>query len=265
MKNHTTLLFVPAKEKMLNKISGFHADAYILDLEDSIEEADKEQALERVCAFLEQNSRQELFYVRLNTKTLEREAQCLSRFEKIGFMLPKFERIESYSEEVTTYFKKHRVIALLETPKGLVNIEAIAACEWVDALALGAEDYTTAMNMDNSIHTLAFTRSRMVMYAKAYGKEVYDTPSLILNDENLLVEEIKNAVSLGFDGKLAISPKHIEVIRQQFGDYDMEEIKRIVALYEAEGKAVLKVGDKVYEKMHIGRMKKILSENESIL
>ena len=43
-----SLLFVPAKDRMLAKIESFDADAYIIDLEDSIEDYDKEEAVERL-------------------------------------------------------------------------------------------------------------------------------------------------------------------------------------------------------------------------
>ena len=42
MKHYPALLFVPAKEKMLSKLPLPNVEANILDLEDSIEEDDKE-------------------------------------------------------------------------------------------------------------------------------------------------------------------------------------------------------------------------------
>lgn len=38
-----SLLFVPAVKKMIDKIEGFNADAYIIDLEDSVEESKKKR------------------------------------------------------------------------------------------------------------------------------------------------------------------------------------------------------------------------------
>lgn len=262
MKSPNAILFVPAKEKMLKKIPLPNVQSYILDLEDSIEETDKPQALERITSFLEQFTGKEEIYVRLNLGTLEKEAGYLDQFEGIGFMIPKFERVDVFSKDMEDIFKRHKIIALIESPRGIVDIDKIAACDWIDAIALGAEDYTAAMNMENTINALAFTRSRMVTYAKAYEKKVYDTPSLILDDTSQLEAEIRNAVSLGFDGKLAIHPKHIPVIQSFFADYDVEEMKRIVAIYEETGEAVITVNHKVYEKMHINRMKKILKEQE---
>ena len=262
MKHYQALLFVPAKKKMLSKLPLPNVEAYILDLEDSIEEDDKEQALERLVSFLEHYTGSEELYVRLNANTVESEAKRLSKYEKIGFVLPKFEMPDIFSEELVKIWQKHPVIALVETPKGIVNIEKIVSSDWVNALAFGAEDYTAAMNMENSIETLFYAKGKMVTYAKAYGKKVYDTPTLQLKDDVKLNAEIQNAVRFGFDGKLAIHPNQIPVIKSLFSNHDIERMKQIVALYEKEGKAVLAVDDQVYEKMHINRMKKIIEAQE---
>ena len=61
-----SLLFVPAKDKMLQKISVFSSDGYIIDLEDSINEDEKEKALEVLCSFLTKHNIIPNIYVRLN-------------------------------------------------------------------------------------------------------------------------------------------------------------------------------------------------------
>lgn len=265
MKQNSALLFVPAKENMLAKLPLPNVEAYILDLEDSIEEKDKEQALERLDSFLEQYQGPEELYVRLNSNKLETEARRLDKYMHIGFVLPKFEKTNVFNKELIEIWERHKIVALIETPKGMVNMEDVASCDWVDAIALGAEDYTASMNMENSMETLAYAKSRIVTYAKAYEKKVYDTPTLQLNDETQLTSEIQNAVRFGFDGKLAIHPKQIPTIKSLFGNHDIEKMKQIVALYEKEGKAVLTVDHQVYEKMHINRMRKIINEQKEKL
>lgn len=255
-----SLIFVPAKEKMLSKISNMDADACIIDLEDSIEAFDKEAALDRVKMFLQNADIKQEIYVRLNAERFSEEATVLSEFEQIGFMLPKFENPEFYNECISVW-KNHKVIALVETPLGIVNINLISSCEWVDAVAFGAEDYTCKVNMLNSTETLRYQRSCLVTYCKAYGKPVYDTPSFKINDEEAFRAEVDSAADIGFDGKLLIHPKHISYINDVFGGADVDALKEIVRQYEESGKAVLVIGGEVYEKMHIDRMKKIIKEN----
>ncbi len=59
-----SLLFVPSVEKMMNKIAGFAADGYIIDLEDSIPMERKKEALDALVNFL--NTSPEKIFVRLD-------------------------------------------------------------------------------------------------------------------------------------------------------------------------------------------------------
>lgn len=255
-----SLLFVPAKEKMIQKIPSLDCDAVILDLEDSIEQKDKENALMRVGSFLETFDRSMHIYVRLNAESFFNEMQYLHRVPNVGFMLPKFENVETYMA-AEMFLRDHSIIALVETPAGLVNIRSIAACEWVDAIAFGAEDYTAKANMTNSVQALAYQKSRLVMYAKAFDKPVYDTPSFQLDARDMFEEEVLYAVNAGFDGKMAITPKHVAYINQSFGCCDVDFYKQVIKRFEETGQAVCKIDGRVYEKMHIDRMKRIIKEN----
>lgn len=258
-----SLLFVPAKEKMLNKIASFTADGYIIDLEDSISEEEKGNALNSVISFLNEQHDIPNLYVRLNKNRFEEEAIALNHF-KVGFMLPKFEIIDEYSELISVW-NLHKVIALIETPMGVLNAHETAKCVWIDALSFGAEDYTANVNMLNDDVMLRPVKSILVMTAKAYNKKVFDTPSFKLTEENEFEQEVKNAVGIGFDGKMAISPKHIQFINDAFNSSDLDYMKSAISRYEADGNAVVVIDGKVYEKMHINRFKKIIKENSKNL
>lgn len=257
--NIKSLLFVPAKEKMMNKISSLSSDGYIIDLEDSINEGEKAEALELLCSLLSEHSEWSDIFIRLNKTHFEEEAIALNGFN-VGFMLPKFESPEEYAR-IDRVWSKHKLIALVETPMGVINIQQIAQCSWVDAIAFGAEDYTASVNMLNDDIMLLPIKSTLIAHAKAYNKKVYDTPSFKLNNEAEFEQEVKNAMNLGFDGKLAISPKHIQFINETFNSNDLNYIKSVIERYQADGNAVVVIDGKVYEKMHINRLKKIIKEN----
>ncbi len=255
---YRSLLFVPAKEKMLGKISGFSADGYIIDLEDSVAEEDKDNALVRVQDYLAEKKSDNI-WVRINRNRQNEELKNLKKFD-VGFMLPKFEDCSQY-EDSADILSQHKVIALIETPISMVNIGQIARCDYVDALALGAEDYSAGMNMVNNSQNLLYVRSLLLNYAKAYNKAVYDTPSFQINDFELFKEEVNTACDMGFDGKLAINPKHISYINESFGKCDFDFMRSVISQYEDSGEAVVVIDGVVYEKMHINRMKKIIKEN----
>lgn len=253
-----SLIFVPAKEKMLSKISSMNADIFIIDLEDSIATNEKDIALSTVTAYLDGVENSKNIIIRLNKERYVEELTALHKYN-VDFMLPKFECIEDYSE-ISNFSSNHSFYALVETPKGIVSISKIAQLEEISSIAFGAEDYTASVGMQNSIEYLIYQKSRLVTYAKAYGKKVYDTPSFKLDNEELFRAEVDNAYNLGFDGKMLITPRHLDYINRVFSDCDIESIKKIVDIYENQDQAVLVIDGKVYEKMHIAHLKKILKE-----
>ena len=54
---------------------------------------------------------------------------------------------------------------------------------------------------------------------------------------------------------------HVPFINEAFSYNDLDYMKSIISRYEADENAVVVIDDKVYEKMHINRLKKIISEN----
>lgn len=254
-----SLLFVPSKDKMLAKIPSMNADAYIIDLEDSIPEDEKEDALNRAYSFIGGLKEKSNIIVRVNANLAKQELSKLSSYGEIGFMLPKYE-IKNPYDALSEIIRRHYTIALIESPKALVALQDICQVGYLDALAFGAEDFTAKVNMENNVNYLYFHKSMLVTYANAYDLQVFDTPCFKLGDESELVKEVEIAKGLGFDGKMAISPKHIQCINDAFRSSDLEYMKSVVSQYEQDGNAVVVIDGKVFEKMHINRFKKILEE-----
>ena len=244
---------------MLEKIPLLSADAFIIDLEDSIPVSEKQSALMAAIDFLKACDCTNC-YVRIDSALLCEQLKRLQGIDFQGYMIPKIESVDVLISNAE-YFKGREVVALIETPRGLANIKELAESPYVTALAFGAEDYTAFCGMANKTDNLLYHKSRIVMYAKANGKLVYDTPCFHLDDICAAEAETKLSVEMGFDGKLAIHPKMIPMIARAFGDYDFAYLKNVVEQYEAQGAAVLKLGETVFEKMHIDHFKRILKEN----
>ncbi len=253
MKKIRSLLFVPAEEKRLVKIGQTNADAYIIDLEDSISVEDKEEALKRTEDFLSGNRIKNIF-VRINRQQYRIELDRLKKFD-VGYMLPKIESEDDY-HQAADILNKRRVIALIETPRALLNANNIAAVPWITALAFGAEDFTVATSIRNGLDTLMVPKIMLSLAAKANGKEAYDTPCFFLQDDRSFENELQQAIDLGFDGKLAIHPKQIDGINHAFRHIDYQDAKHIIEAYEVSGKAVCEIDGMVYEKLHIDKLRK---------
>lgn len=257
-----SLLFVPSKAGMLRKISTLDADAYILDLEDSIAPDMKPQALKDAPGFLETCPEQKI-YIRLDRAFLAEQIEALKEYRFDGYMLPKFERPEEFAG-FEQEFSRRSNIALVETPMGMVNLKEIAGCSWVKAVAFGAEDYTAAVNMENRAEYLTGIKSRIVMFAKAFGKCAVDTPFMNLKDDGRLLEEANISADTGFDGKLAVHPKQCRVINEVFmRRNDPEFMREVIRIYDDSGGGAVSIGGKIYEHMHIARFRKILEQEEN--
>lgn len=254
---YRSILFVPGMEKTLVKIGKLAADAYIIDLEDSIAQPKKEEALQKTIAYLRANLGCENIYVRINAENHEKELHALHEIAGVGFMLPKYENNAFYAD-CRDILLKHPVIALIEHPKGLIHVESIASCEWVNALAFGAEDYSAATNIKKDFTHMYYHKSKLVEYAKAYDRQVYDTPSFCIDAEEKIETDVQEAIDLGFDGKLAIHPRQVEIINKKFKACDIQSMQRIVNQYEKSKEAVLMIDGKIYEKMHIEQMKRMI-------
>lgn len=259
MRKEHSLLFVPANEKMLGKLGKLGADSYIIDLEDSIIEDRKDDALKLTLERLASVDCDDVkVIVRLNKERYMSELRALSYFN-VGFMLPKFETPQEY-KGVESFAGIHAIYALVETPKGIACLSDIASCSYVYALAFGAEDFTASVGMKNDIRYLSYQKSSLVTYARAYGKKVFDSPSFQLDSIELFRQEVEDTRNLGFDGKMAINPKHLPYIKETFSESDVDRMQEIVNEYEKSGQAVLVIDGKAYEKMHITHMKKIIKE-----
>ena len=260
MIDTTCLLFIPAKERFLQKLSSYTNDCIIIDLEDSISIKDKEIALNNLvnCLNAMTNINTGKWFIRINKDNIEYELEVLNKFN-VGFMLPKTESVEEILKH-KHLLRGHCVIALIETPQGLINIQEICSCEAVSAIAFGAEDFTAQLRMKNDNTLLLFAKSRLVTFAKVYQKPVYDTPSFNVTDEDLFKEDVDYSVNLGFDGKLAIHPKQLSYIKDAYHAQNIEHLRLIVKEYEEKGGGAVVIEGNVYEQMHINNIKKILNQ-----
>lgn len=252
-----SLIFIPATERFFSKLKETEADAVIFDLEDSIIENDKEKALQLLEQCLTNNPIKAKIYIRINRDRETIELARLAEYQFDGYMIPKFESV-AFIDKNKTLIGNREIIALIETPKGLTKIEDFVSNEAVTAIAFGAEDYTCTVNMKNDSTTLSYAKSRIVMYASAYQKFAYDTPSLDYKDLNEFEDDVKASLDMGFTGKLAIHPDQVLIINKVFNHYDYEYIKYVIEKFGLSTTGVLKIDAQVYEKPHIERLKKIL-------
>ena len=256
---YNSILFVPATEKLLPKIEECSANMVIIDLEDAIPDNEKTSALCILKTFLEEYSYSKDIYVRINCNRLREEIQVLNCYDIKGYMLPKTESVSDI-EKISCIANKKNIVALVETAMGIINIGEIAKSDKISMIAFGAEDYTTQCKIKNDSLFLAYPKSKIVAYSKAFNKPVFDTISLNITDKELYRKEVYDSYNYGFDGKLAIHPMQIDIINEIYHNIDIEYYKHIIYEYEKNGQGVLNINGKVFERPHIEQIKRKLKE-----
>jgi citrate lyase beta subunit len=158
-----------------------------------------------------------------------------------------------------------RVIALIETAKGVLNsFEIASASERVVAVAFGAGDYYRDLGKDitsvsREENELLYARSHIVNASRALGVQAIDTPFLgSLTDKEAFLAEVKLAAQLGFKGKQCIHPSQIQPINSVFSP-SKQEVEA-----QSKGLGVMSFEGKMVDRMNYRQAKDLLENAQMI-
>ena len=249
------LLFCPATEwNRLEKASGLGADGVIIDLEDSVALARKSEARNaaaRALAEIDFGRSERLVRVNPHGSGLEEDVRvtATARRQPAGYVLPKVgsaAEVRALSRMLLGFERRAgllpgtiRLLAIIETAIGIVNLGEIAASDpRLDALLFGAEDLCGDMGAlrTREGREVAYPRSAVAIHAAARRLQAIDTPFVDLQDPNGLLAETREALTLGYTGKLAIHPKQVGPIQDTFTPRpgEIEEARRLIEEHERQ-------------------------------
>lgn len=243
-----SLLFAPAnRPDLFRKFPQLQADIFALDLEDGTPPAEREnarQALKDSVATARGEHVGKL-YVRINpagTVDFSADLAAVKRSGADGLILAKADR----AEDILLLATDLPVIAGIESIAGVVNAMAIAACPSVVAIFFGAEDFATEMGARRTREGLEvlYARSRVVLAAKAARVKAIDQVVLDFRDDDLFRQDGDFARTLGYDGKMCINPRQIDLANAVFTPTaaEVDYAQRLVAAYDqahARGQATM--------------------------
>ncbi|KXN88156.1 Citrate lyase subunit beta-like protein, mitochondrial [Leucoagaricus sp. SymC.cos] len=229
---------------MLEKTKSSQSDVFVYDLEDSVSPVpeDKINARERLRAFLSTDPipNHERVGVRLNdisTPYFEEDVKTILSLENVrNLILPKIHSAQDldYVSRCVydVYMKSDResdlnIIPSIESARAMMNLQYIAG--WgsklgrqmggqLSALLFAAEDYCadTGILRGPTRRELLYTRSQIVIAAKAFGLEAIDMVCVQYKDPKVLEDECLDGRQLGFTGKQAIHPAQIAIIQSTY-------------------------------------------------
>ncbi len=250
---------------MIVKAASLDCDSVILDLEDGVPQEQKEQArhlIRRLSSDLDWGSRE--LCVRINqvgSSNGRRDVALLKGAERIdSVVVPKAEGgLESVHKRTGK-----SVIPLIETVRGLINIEKILASDGVVAVSYGAADF--ALSVGGSVSEYLenhYVKSKIVVVARASGVEAIDNVFFELNDMDGFRKQAIRARALGYSGKQVIHPSQIPIANEIFAPSreEVEWAKRVVKAYDearASGKGAIRVDDRLIDLVHYRAAKQVL-------
>ena len=129
-------------------------------------------------------------------------------------MLPKAESAAQIDHVMAALRTEGRVLPLIETARGVHNVDAIAAAKGVARLVFGTLDYGVDLDTSGDERGLIYAGSRIVIASRCAGiasPVAGVTPAL--DDEPRLLADLAFARALGFGAKLAIHPRQVAAIR----------------------------------------------------
>lgn len=222
-------LFVPGnRPERFSKAIQAGADAIIFDLEDAVHPDSKAAARAAIRAWQERMPRVSCErYIRLNRvgSALFRQDQNWlidMRYPERcnGIFLPKAQCCEALAqvvERLLEWQSELKIIAIIETAKGLQQVESIAAIPGIARLAFGSLDFALDINCSQIPEAFLFARNRIVLASRTA-----DLPSPIdgvtpaISDMAMVARDSHYARSLGFGAKLCIHPSQLVTVQRAF-------------------------------------------------
>jgi citrate lyase subunit beta/citryl-CoA lyase len=281
-----SVLYVPAPNaRAVAKIPSLACDAVILDLEDSVAPADKIPARESLAAiFANRPAGPREIIIRVNPLAGEWGADDLLAAIACapdGILLPKVDTPRDVLEAGDVLDDKDaaatvRLWAMIETPRAIVNIAAIAElgrdrAARLSCLVAGTNDLVkeTGILATTDRRYLTPWLMQMVLAARAGGLDILDGVANDFRDAEAFSRECGEAAAMGFNGKTLIHPSQIEQANAVFAPSPeaLAEAAEIVAAFELpenSGKNVLALDGRMVERLHLIQAEKLLAKAAAI-
>ena len=262
-------LYMPcSNSRALEKAAALPADVLLFDLEDAVAPDAKSQARAAIVAALKQKDygRREKV-VRINAVDSDwgyQDLKALADTPLDGLLLPKVESAEQINQALAVLGRDVPVWVMAETPRGVLNIEAIAAHPQTAVIVMGTNDLAREMRVLQSAgrEEFAWAFGRCVMAARACGCDILDGVYNRLQDDEGLQRLCDQARALGFDGKTLIHPAQLAICNKAFlpGDNEVAEARAIVeAWQQAPDQGVLVVNGRLVEALHVDEAQRCLA------
>ncbi len=268
---HRSALYIPASNaRALEKARGLPVDVILFDLEDAVSPDAKVAARQTLAAALATSYGPRLRVVRINaleTDWGKDDAHAVAKMDCDAVLLPKVNGPEDL-DALAALVPGLPIWAMMETPLGVLNAQAIAAHPALAGFVMGTNDLAKDLGARGRA-AMVTALQHCLLAARAAGIVALDGVYNAFKDEEGLRHESVEGRDMGFDGKTLIHPAQIGVCNAIFGP-SADEIalaERQIAAFDAamaEGQGVAVVDGKIVENLHIVTARATLAKATAI-
>jgi citrate lyase subunit beta/citryl-CoA lyase len=232
------------------------ADQVILDIEDAVDPARKDQAREDVAQWLSDGKRA---WVRINDRSTPFWSDDVDRLAGLpgvaGVVLAKTEAAAHVTETFDRLGGAVPVLPLIESALGIEEAVSIAQARGAFRLAFGSGDYRRDTGTSADDLAMAYPRSRLVVASRVGNLPGPIDGPTVGTAHRILREQSEVAVSLGLTGKLCLDVSQLPVINETISPTasDVVWAREFLADFEARGRTIRDGSDLP----RLGRAKKI--------
>ncbi len=265
-----TMIFLSAQKPGLIKDPLIYgADSLMLDLEDAVAENQKDAArfsLYQALKTVDYGDTEVIVRINgLDTPHWREDVRVcvaagadgvrIAKCESAGDVIAVEKAIEAAEEEFRKEKGRTLLMAALESPKGILNAQEIAAASGrMFGIAISGGDLRRTMQVSpvRGGVELNTARGLVVLAARAAGVQCFDTVFTDLNDEEGFRAEVLLDKQMGFDGKSLVNPRQIAAVHEIYAPSEKEitaaeKIVRAVRENAAKGVGVFTVDGKMID------------------
>ena len=288
-----SLLYVPASNpRMIERAAERGADGLILDLEDGVHPAKKEEARAGLAAaYRILTDAGASVAVRLNAPDTGWWRDDFRAAQEAGveiIVIPKAEDDRAVERAGSAGIR--HLLLMIETAAGVARVfDLVRASPAVCGLLFGSADYTLSLGLrpgvplrdppprspsaeprgeaggadDSADPALEFARQRILLAARAVGIPAWDAPHFAFRDAEGTKRAARRAARSGFEGMTAVHPDQVPVVHEAFAPTPAERrwAERVVAAMETaetRGEAVAELDGQLLEILHLEQARRLL-------
>lgn len=265
-----TMIFLSAQKPGLIKDPLIYgADSLMLDLEDAVAENQKDAArfsLYHALKTVDYGDTEVIVRINgLDTPHWREDVRVcvaagadgvrIAKCESAGDVIAVERAVEAAEEEFRKEKGRTLLMAALESPKGILNAQEIAAAsKRMFGIAISGGDLRRTMQVSPVRGGIELNTARglVVLAARAAGVQCFDTVFTDLNDEEGFRAEVLLDKQMGFDGKSLVNPRQIAAVHEIYAPSEKEiiaaeKIVRAVRENAAKGVGVFTVDGKMID------------------